>query len=241
MLAVMLFSVVITLFGQPESYWHHSETAIREDGLSVENLTNHTFEFFLGQGWKAFLITSMLYLFSAFLLVSLMPGKLALMAIFSFIFGHYFGGSNWLAVRWHLGISGSGIYGMVLVPILVLSPFPTLGPTNDRVIKALRWVMVSVMSLDMICTLLSQSASYWQHPETVHEGNSFSRLLLINGWYTYLLSDLIFFSGMFWLVLILPRIWALIFIFYFIFVNFIGAFAINAFRGMVKPAHLFAH
>ncbi len=83
--------------------------------------------------------------------------------------------------------------------------------------------MVAAMSLDMINTLLGQPASYWQHPETVHEGNSFSRLLLLHGWYTYLLFDLVFFSGLLWIVLIIPRKWALICIFYFIFVNFIGA------------------
>jgi hypothetical protein len=46
MIAVMLFSLFNTLAGQPRSFWHHPETAIRGDGLSIHNETNHTFEFF---------------------------------------------------------------------------------------------------------------------------------------------------------------------------------------------------
>lgn len=219
----MLFSVILTLGGQPESFWHHPETAIRGDGLSIDNATNHCFEFFLGRGWQYFLLVSMLYISGAFVLVSILPKKLALIVTLSFIFGHYFGGINWLAVHWHLGASGSGFYALVLTSILVFSVFPTSTPTTDRAIKTLRWVMVIAMTIDMINTLAGQPASYWLHPETVHEGNSFSRFLLLHGWYTYFLFDLIFFSALFWIVTILPRTWALTGIFYFIFVNFIGA------------------
>jgi len=41
MMAVMLFSLFNTLSGQPQSFWHHPETAIRGDGLSIHNETNH--------------------------------------------------------------------------------------------------------------------------------------------------------------------------------------------------------
>jgi hypothetical protein len=186
MIAVLLFSAILTLSGQPESYWHHPQTAIRGDGLSIGNATNHGFEFFLGRGWQAFIMTSMLYLAGAFLLVSLLPRKAALIAIFSFIFGHYFGETNWLVVRWHLGIGGASIYALVLALMLVLSAFPKPGPNTNRVIRALRWVMVGAMSLDMINTLLGQPPGYWHHPETVHEANNFSRFLLSRGWYAYL-------------------------------------------------------
>lgn len=223
MLSMMIFSIIITLCGQPASYWQHPETAIRGDELSVNNITNHTFEFFLGQGWLLFVISSLLYVFIAFLLVSVLPRKLALIAIFSFIFGYYFGGTNWLAVRWNMGVNGSAFYGLILAPSIVLSSFPRSSSTNDQNINGLRWLMVTAMSLDMINTLLGQPSSYWQHSETVHEANSFSRFLLIHGWYTYVLVDLIYFFALFWLTSILPRSWALVCIFFFLFVSFIGA------------------
>jgi hypothetical protein len=100
MIGAMLFSMVNTLSGQPESFWHHPETAIRGDGLSIHDKTNHTFEFYLGQGWPAYLGASLLYLLAAFLAVSVLPRMAALITIFSLLFGHFFGASNWLAVRW---------------------------------------------------------------------------------------------------------------------------------------------
>ena len=84
MIGAILFSMVNTLSGQPESFWHHPETAIRGDGLSIYNETNHTFDFFLGRGWMPYLLTSLIYLSAVFLIVSVLPRKLALIAIFSF-------------------------------------------------------------------------------------------------------------------------------------------------------------
>src|ERR1700677_1258800 len=97
MICAIVFSLINTLAGQPESFWHHPETAIRGDGLSIHNETNQTFEFFLGRGWQAYLIANLIYLSGAFLLVSALPRMPALIVIFSFIFGHYFGATNWLA------------------------------------------------------------------------------------------------------------------------------------------------
>jgi hypothetical protein len=223
MIGVMLFSIVNTLAGQPESFWLHPETAIRGDGLSIYNETNHTFDFFLGLGWQAYLIASLVYLSGAFLLVSVLPKRAALITIFSFILGHYFGATNWLAVRWHLGINAPSIYGVVLVTIIVFSAFPVISSNTAQVIKGLRWVMIAVILIDPINTLIGQPASYWHHPETVHEGNQFSRFFLIQGWYAYCLIELIYCSLMFWLVSVFPKRLALIFAFYFIFVHFIGA------------------
>jgi hypothetical protein len=222
MIGAILFSMVNTLSGQPESFWHHPETAIRGDGLSIYNETNHTFDFFLGWGWMPYFFTSLIYLSAVFLLVSVLPRKAALIAIFSFIFGHFFGANNWLAVRWHLGINASTIYGSVLVPVIVLEAFPTLSSNTDQIIKKLRWVMLGPMLFDMINTLAGQPASYWLHTDTVHETNEISRFFLIRGWYAYVSWDIFYFLGIFWLVSILPRRLALICIFMFIFIHFVG-------------------
>jgi len=223
MLGIMLFSVINTLSGQPESFWHHPETAIRGDGLSIYNETNSTFNFFLGYGWLPYLITSLIYLSVALLLVSILSRKIALVAMFSIIFGHYFGATNWLAVRWHLGINSSNIYGLVVAPVIVFSAFPTISSNSDQIIKRIRWVMLVPMLLDMINTLIGQPPSYWLHSETVHEANEISRFFLIHGWYAYVLWSVFYFSGIFWLVLILQRRLAFISIFYFTLGHFVGA------------------
>jgi hypothetical protein len=222
MLAVMLFSVINTLAGQPKSFWHNPETAIRGDGLSIHNQTNHVFEFFLGHGWQAYLAASLIYLLAAFLLVSLLPKRAALVTAFSFILGHFFGGSNWLAVRWHFGVEGPTVYGIVLSTILVLSVFPAT-ETSDRITKRLRWVMIGAMLLDFAVTLAGQPSGFWSHPETMRESNQLVRLFLGRGWQAYFLFDLVVISGTFLLASILPRTIALICVFSATLGGFIGS------------------
>jgi len=64
-------------------------------------------------------MTSVIYLLGVFLLVSILPRRAALIAIFSFLFGHFFGATNWLAIRWHLGTNSSSIYALALAPMIV--------------------------------------------------------------------------------------------------------------------------
>ena len=186
MTGAILFCMVNTLSGQPESYWHHPETAIRGDGLSIGNETNHSFDFFLGRGWLPYLLACLIYLSAAFSFVSLLPRKAALTAIFSFLFGHFFEANNWLVVRWHLGLNATPMYGFVLATIIVFAIFPTMSSTAGRIVKRLRWVMLVPMFLDMINTLVGQPSSYWLHGETAHEANEVSRFFLIRGWYFFL-------------------------------------------------------
>ena len=223
MFGMILFSVANTLAGQPDSYWHHPETAIRGDGLSIYNTTNHTFDFYLGHSWQAYLITSLIYVLGAFLFVSLLPRRAALIAIFSFLFAHFFGATNWLSTRWHFGTNSSSFYGLVLFPIIVFSAFPTTSSSTDQIVKRLYWVMLVPMLCDMIFTLVGQPAGYWLHPEIAHEANPVSRFFLAHGWYAFILMFFIFFLGIFWLVSVLPGRLAFLPIFYFMFVNFVGA------------------
>jgi hypothetical protein len=190
MMAVMLFSLFNTLSGQPQSFWHHPETAIRGDGLSIHSETNHTFEFFLGYGWQAYLPACAVYFATAFLIVSILPRTATLITIFSLILGHYFGASNWLAVRWHFGMAGAPIYGIVLGAVVAFAAFPE-AEKIDPAIRRLRWVMVAMIFSDLTVTLVGQPGSYWHHPETMHEGNSVSRLFLGYGWWAFFLYDVV--------------------------------------------------
>ncbi len=59
-------------------------------------------------------------------LVRLTSAMAALVAIFSFIFGHHFEACNWLATRWHLGFVGVGLSGLLLSAAIAwaVSPHP---------------------------------------------------------------------------------------------------------------------
>jgi hypothetical protein len=220
MIGAMLFSLINTLSGQPNSFWQHPETAIRGDGLSIFNKTNHTFDFFLGHGWQAYIVASLVYLAGAFLIVSVLPRLAALITIFSFIFTHFYDGSNWLAVRWQLGMQGP-IFYIAIAVIVVFSAFPAPEIAAPIVIR-LRWVMLGAMLLDFVNTLVGQPDSYWRHPETVHEGNALSRFFLAHGWMAFSFYDVFYLGGAFLLVSILPRRAALVCTFAFIFGGFGG-------------------
>jgi hypothetical protein len=223
MLDAMLFSAALTLLGQPQSFWHHPETAMRGDGLSIYNPTNHTFDFFLGHGWLAYISACLVYFAVAFLLVSILPAKAATVACLSFIFGHYYGACNWLAVRWHLGFNGVAIYGLLLSAAIAWAVSPIPGQTANQIIRRLRWVMIGVMLIDPIVTLIGEPNSYWLHPQTAHEGNQLWRWFMMRGWSAYVLSDLVYCLGAFWLVSKLPRLLATLTIFAFTLGHFLGA------------------
>jgi hypothetical protein len=141
---------------------------------------------------------------------------------FSFIFGHYFGGSNWLAVRWHLGVAGPTVYGILLSAIIALFAFSAADVPN-AIISRLRWVMLATMVLDYTITLAGQPGSFWHHPETMRESNQLARLFLGQGWLGYLLYAVLLVLGTFLLLQVLPRLIALICVFATILGGFLGS------------------
>jgi hypothetical protein len=82
MVGAMIFDKLNTLLGQPSAYWHHPEAA---------NEGNAFFHLFLSRGLPTYLLFSLVYISVIFLLVSIIPRRLALVSIFAFILGHYFG------------------------------------------------------------------------------------------------------------------------------------------------------
>ncbi len=223
MVAAIAFSTLLTLLGQPESFWRDPATAIRGDGLSIHATTNHTFEFFLGHGAPLFLVANLLYMATALFVVSRLPRTLALIAIVTAIFAHGYGATNWLVVRFHFGLGGGITTCAILLGVLLsFAVLPT--STQPRaVINAWRWLMVAMLFVDATNTLLGQPASYWRNPVTVHEGNALSHFLLSHGWIYYLGYDLVEAAGKLVLVAILPVPAAFVCVFAFTFGNFIGA------------------
>jgi hypothetical protein len=218
----MLFSMFNTLAGQPAKFWLNSEKAIRGDGLGLHNPLNHTFEFFLSRGWQPYMLSCLVYLALAFVAVSVLPRKAALVTCLSFIFGHFYGACQWLAVRWHMGFNGVALYGLLLSAAIAWAVSPIPGPAGKQMIRRLRWVMFAVMLVDPLVTLIGQPASYWAHPETVFEGNPLWHSFMIRGWYDYILADLAYCLGAFWMASTLPRFYAVTALFAFTFGHFLG-------------------
>jgi hypothetical protein len=221
MAALIIFSMANTLAGQSAGYWHNAALAIRGDGLSINNSTNHTFEFFVGSGCIPFAAAALVYLAVMFLLASVLPRKLALVFIFSVIFGHYYGASNWLATRWHLGIAGPSYLGFILAVLIVFAAFPT--DEARHTVKTTRWIMLFAMLTDGMVTLIGQPAGYWHDPSLVYEGNAISKFFLLQGWYAYALEQIVIGLALYRLVAVLSSRWALVISFGFSFMGFIGS------------------
>ena len=222
MVGSIIFSIINTLLGQPEAFWSNPADAIRGDGLSIYNTTNYTFSFFLGNGWLEYVFACVVYIIAAFLLVSFLPRRIALITELSFIFGYFFEATNWLAVRWHFGINAAMIFGILISLFIVFNLFEEIRPDTDKILKKLRWVMLGTMVLDFLVTLIGQPHSFWIHPDTVHEGNPLSRFFLLKGWYYFAIYDLVYFTSIFLLVSYIPKRLALFLIFYFILIHFVG-------------------
>ena len=111
MVCVILMDTTNTLLGQPKSYWQHPATAMEH---------NRFMRLFVAQGYLPFALWSFLYVAGAFFLVSILPRRLSLIILFSFILGHFFGASTWWVYRWGYGNKASVIYGIILAVILVL-------------------------------------------------------------------------------------------------------------------------
>ena len=82
---------------------------------------NQFIRLFVIQGCWPFVLWSLLYVAGAFFAVSILPRRFALVTLFSFILGHYFGASSWCVYYWGCGSKGAIIYGIILAAVLVLS------------------------------------------------------------------------------------------------------------------------
>jgi hypothetical protein len=222
MLAVMLVGVGLTLAGQPSAFWSDPATAIRGDGLGIHDPTNHSFEFCLGYGWRAYLACGLVYLAAAFLLVSGLPRWVALVLLFTVTLAHVYAGTNWLAIHWQAGMLASSVYGLGLgAPMARV--IAAVAPAGQELNRRIRWIAAATLLVDMSLTLLGQPNSYWSHPDTAYEGNVVSRYFLVHGWAAFGAYDVVYALGLLFTISALPRLAGLTVAFYFIVVNFDGA------------------
>lgn len=95
--------------------------------------------------------------------------------------------------------------------------------STDVFVGRLRWVIMCVLLSDTIHTLLGQPDSYWQHPATAKENNRFICFVIIQGCWPFILWSLLYLAGVFVVVSILPRRFALVTLLCFIFAHYFGA------------------
>ena len=111
MLAVIAFDFVITLIGQPSSYWHDPHTAREATPL---------FAWFMVRGISWYLAFTLFYMGSAAVLVRALPRQMAVITGLVFLLSHYFAACTWLALRFDFGMIGPIVYAAVLSTALVL-------------------------------------------------------------------------------------------------------------------------
>jgi len=222
MLATMLVCVILTLAGQPSAFWIHPDSAIRADGLGIHDPTNHSFDFFLGCGWLAYLACSTTLISALFLLVSVLPRWFALVLLLTVTLGDVYVGTNWLAVRWHESTMASVDYGLgVGFPLAYV--VASTGRSSPDINRRFRWIPVAAVLVDMSFTLAGQPAGYWAHPEMAYEGNIVSRYMLVHGWVAFLAYDVVYALTLLLAVTALPRITSLAVAFFFLIAHFGGA------------------
>lgn len=175
----------LTLIAQPSSYWISPQTAIRFDRLAIHSSTNPMFDFFLGHGWPAYLACVALYAAAVWLLVSLLPNRLAIVTELTVILGLCYCGSNWVVVRWNTGTAGASLYVTTVAILLAAAIVPTIDDCDSTGLTRLCWLMALATAIDGIFTLIGQPASYWLNTATVHEANPMARYFLEIGWWAY--------------------------------------------------------
>jgi type II secretion system (T2SS) protein G len=109
MLSVMLFDLLITLVGQPMTYWQNPATAL--EGDPIVRLVMH-------QGLLALILVSVLYGAAMFVLVSRLPRQSGLIVLLILTLWHYYGASTWFD-RYFQSTYGALIYGALLAALFV--------------------------------------------------------------------------------------------------------------------------
>jgi hypothetical protein len=102
---VIAFDFLVTILGQPSSYWLDPRTA--HEG-------NPVFRWFMFQGAVCYFAFIAAYIAGVVGLVSRLPRQTAIVVGLVFLLTHYFAASSWLAFHFHFDLVGPVIYAVVL-------------------------------------------------------------------------------------------------------------------------------
>ncbi len=116
MVATIVIDLLLTLHGQPGSYWQNPAMAL-EPNPPVRQL--------MVMGIGPFLAGVTIYCAIAVLLVSFLPGWIGLVTALVYSLGHFYAGSTWLEARMGLGMNGVYLYAVPLaIAIAICSRAP---------------------------------------------------------------------------------------------------------------------
>ena len=112
MVGTIFVDAANTFWGQPRSYWTSPSTAHEH---------NTFVRFFAKLGYQQFILYWIVYTLIALFIVSRVPRRFALIAIFAFILPHYFGATSWWVYSWGFGQNAATVYGFALAVALGMS------------------------------------------------------------------------------------------------------------------------
>ncbi len=123
MIATIVVDLLLTLHGQPSSYWRDSITAI-EPNPPVRHL--------MVLGILPFLAAFVIYCVLAFVLASVLPPWIAGVTSQVFTLGHFYAGSTWLEARMGLGMNGVYLYAVPLAIVIMICVHLPADPEGQR-------------------------------------------------------------------------------------------------------------
>jgi hypothetical protein len=116
MVLVILADGTATALGQGRGFWSGSRS-VDEANDFVAPILRH--------GPSSFAVFVSIYVIAAFLLVSSLPRRLAIAALFAYVFGHYAGASSWLVYEYNFGVKSAVAYAVLLAIAVSLLAFDT--------------------------------------------------------------------------------------------------------------------
>lgn len=129
MLAVLLLDMILTLVGQPASYWRDPATAEEFNPLVA---------WFMHRGLTITVVSWLSFSAASFALVTFLPGRAGSITLLAFILGAFTASSGWLVYRFRLGMPGLYVYSFAVAATYVRlldgkRPNPPPGPTPTSV------------------------------------------------------------------------------------------------------------
>ena len=112
--ATLLVDGLVTLLGQPGSYWSDPGTAYEGNAVS---------RYFLVHGWWAFAAYDLIYAFGLYLGIRALPWFVGMVVGFYFLVVSFNGASNWLFFVWRLGLPAVLAYGVLVSAALAIFVF----------------------------------------------------------------------------------------------------------------------
>ena len=105
MVVVILIDLSVTILGQPPSYW-------RDPGTAVEG--NDLYRHVVVLGCAPLILAGLIYCAVLTAIASILPRFWSQAMLFSFLLGHFFGGSTWICFHFNGGMASIVIYGIVV-------------------------------------------------------------------------------------------------------------------------------